>query len=370
MDISKKPKVVMIIGNGFDLNIGRKTSYKDFWLSDHCPKDYPAPLIQHLNSRWEGNLETVRWFDLENELLAYYDMYSIGGIQDLVTGPEQAFLRLYIKTENSHINDYDDAMKEQVYSLQNKGLLQLDTTWHSYIKCEYAEELVLSHEERDRKAYDLIKKGLCEYIIEASQADIDKDSIAYIVYKELCESEAHNNIASLTVHNFNYTPLPRILESTTVYNTHGKCEEGKIILGTKDYSKYDKEYDFFQKSFDPNFNPPSIVYDLLEADDIIIFGHSLGVNDSQYFKPFFQQQASIDKPKSKRITIFTKDEKGVCDVKRSIQVMTDYDLSLLSTLNRLDYIKTESINDDFSTFKSFLDRYGIDTSYYEFAFGK
>ena len=39
-------KIVLILGNGFDLDLGLKTSYKDFWESEFCPKDYPAPLIQ------------------------------------------------------------------------------------------------------------------------------------------------------------------------------------------------------------------------------------------------------------------------------------------------------------------------------------
>lgn len=41
-------KIVLILGNGFDLDLGLKTSYKDFWESDYCPKKYPAPLIRHL----------------------------------------------------------------------------------------------------------------------------------------------------------------------------------------------------------------------------------------------------------------------------------------------------------------------------------
>ena len=64
-------KIVLILGNGFDLDLGLKTSYKDFWESEFCPKDYPAPLIQHLNKRWSDDLEAVRWYDLENELRVY-----------------------------------------------------------------------------------------------------------------------------------------------------------------------------------------------------------------------------------------------------------------------------------------------------------
>lgn len=66
-----REKVVLILGNGFDLDLGLKTTYKDFWESDDCPKDYPAPLIRHLNDVWGDNLESVRWYDLENQLYEY-----------------------------------------------------------------------------------------------------------------------------------------------------------------------------------------------------------------------------------------------------------------------------------------------------------
>lgn len=64
-------KKVLIIGNGFDLNLGRKTSYKDFYESEFCPRYYPAPLIYHLNTKWGDNLDEVKWYDLENELEKY-----------------------------------------------------------------------------------------------------------------------------------------------------------------------------------------------------------------------------------------------------------------------------------------------------------
>lgn len=66
-------KKVLIIGNGFDLDLGRKTLYKDFYNSEDCPREYPAPLINYLNSKWASNLDAVKWYDLENELYSYYD---------------------------------------------------------------------------------------------------------------------------------------------------------------------------------------------------------------------------------------------------------------------------------------------------------
>lgn len=358
-----KLKVVLIIGNGFDLNLGRKTSYKDFWLSSYCPKDYPAPLIRHLNSKWDDNLEAVKWYDLENELLAYYDMLQRGGIKDLVTPSEQAFLELFVKTGNINRRNYDSGIQEQINSLEEKGLLTLDQGWHSYIECKYANELILSSVERDKKAFQMIKEGLCSYLKESLSSGIDPQSIAYILNLKLIQSESNNNI-DLVIYNFNYTEIPSIVQNISRYNTHGECQGGNIILGTKDYDKYNKDYDFLQKSFDANFNPPPIVYDLLESDDVIVFGHSLGINDSQYFEPFFKQQILINNPSHKRISIFTKDDNSVMDLKRSLQIMTGYNLSLLSTLNTIQYIRTDRIFEDWNLFDSLMKDYGMDVSYY------
>ncbi len=34
--MSEPRKIVLILGNGFDLDLGLKTSYKDFWESEFC----------------------------------------------------------------------------------------------------------------------------------------------------------------------------------------------------------------------------------------------------------------------------------------------------------------------------------------------
>ena len=86
-------KIVFILGNGFDRDLGLKTTYKDFWSSKFCPTDYPAPLIFHLNSHWPGNLEDVKWYDLENELYHYAKSFAYGGTRkDIITSEERDFL--------------------------------------------------------------------------------------------------------------------------------------------------------------------------------------------------------------------------------------------------------------------------------------
>jgi len=58
---------VVIIGNGFDLNLGRKTSYKDFIQSDQFKE-----LIQSKNSLCidlNNQLQERNWVDIEMEFM-------------------------------------------------------------------------------------------------------------------------------------------------------------------------------------------------------------------------------------------------------------------------------------------------------------
>lgn len=60
---------VLIIGNGFDLNLGLKTSYRDFINSDFFTRnleDISLPLFKHLSEVDKNN-----WIDIEKELESY-----------------------------------------------------------------------------------------------------------------------------------------------------------------------------------------------------------------------------------------------------------------------------------------------------------
>ena len=55
------PKIVLIIGNGFDLDLGLKTSYRDFIASKALEKYRSNPVIQELIKR----THIERWIDIE-----------------------------------------------------------------------------------------------------------------------------------------------------------------------------------------------------------------------------------------------------------------------------------------------------------------
>lgn len=60
---SKDIKIVFIIGNGFDLDLGWKTQFSQFASSSHWPSipSFVSPMYETLNENRQKSL----WFDLE-----------------------------------------------------------------------------------------------------------------------------------------------------------------------------------------------------------------------------------------------------------------------------------------------------------------
>ena len=355
-------KKILILGNGFDLDLGRATSYKSFYESKFFPKDYPAPIVKHLNERWTDNLESVKWYDLENEILNYYEKIKTAGDKyDLYNAKEKEILveinRIPTYTTFSIIQKNIDVVNRLIedHILYNKHHFIADKEIPS-INILVHPDALLSPVERDNRAIQKIKQGLTEYLESIQYNNIKESSAAATIIRTFVSD--YDNIEEYIVYNFNYMLLRSVENSNTVgvFNDmtnfiHGSIKDRNIIIGTKDH-KISPDYDFIQKSFDPKFNPPGLGMDLLEADDITIFGHSLGINDSQYFKAFFVQQSQPG-AKKKTITIFTKDEKSELQIKRALQEMTDWNLSALYSMNNLQIIKTDACNDD----KKLLSRY-------------
>ncbi len=356
--MSEHRKIVLILGNGFDLDLGLKTSYKDFWESEFCPKDYPAPLIHHLNQCWPENLEAVKWYDLENELLKYYlDMASPSNPKDVINEEEKDFLKIFEPYKwdygmyNDQVGIVQSLVDKRVILVANKAIRKL------YVP--YREDLSQPPVWRDKKALQLIKDGLCKYLESLKYEREARDTVAYQVLQFLAiEGEEKSSVA---IYSFNYTNVKRFVHSAKdadIQYMHGSCSDGKIIIGTRDEREISESYDFLQKSFDPSFNPPALVADLQDADEVVIFGHSIGENDRQYFKAFFLQQTNFANSQRKDITIFTRDAASEIQIKRSLERMTDWNLSTLFGLNNLQIIKTGDIKEDKEKLFKFLIKHG------------
>ena len=273
---------------------------------------------------------------------------------DLITDHEREFLNYY-NPANTSVKGHYPRYQDEINSLHEKGLLDLDMGWGTYMTIPYLDDLRQSPVWRDRKAFQLIKDGLCKYITKVSNHVPDTEGCSFNVLFAIARAKELGDYVN--IYTFNYTKLHHPYGSNLTnitHHVHGTCEDGKIIIGTQDSKEFNRDYDFLQKSFDPNFTSPALVYDLLNANEIVFFGHSIGVNDRQYFKSFFKQQTSTDAPKRKRITIFTRDEKSEVEIKRSLQEMTDHNLSTLYGMNDLEIIKTAEVKKSPKQFRDFM----------------
>lgn len=362
-------KIVLILGNGFDLDLGLKTSYKDFWESGFCPKDYPAPLIKHLNQCWPGSLDGVKWYDLENELLHYYNSRKNNLDYPDVISPE---LLDYVRNFNAYeytcraYSSIDEEMQELVkigYGEFNKIPL-----WASI---PLQEDFKHTQAWRDQKALQLIKDSLCNYLKSIDEPISASDTVAFHILLALSKSAEAGDFVN--IYTFNFTRVQRRgyeLKGIPVHYMHGNCENGNIIVGTRDDLEMVAEYDFLQKGMDDYFLPPDLVTALNISDEVIIFGHSLGTNDRQYFAPFFKRQASEDNPAKKDITIFTHNHESQREIKRALQQMTDGKLSSLFSINRPVIIKTSNIDEDQQSLLDFLVKHHTKKDYAEFVIGE
>ena len=368
--MSEHHKIILILGNGFDLDLGLKTSYKDFWESDFCPKNYPAPLIFHLNQRWSDNLDAVRWYDLENELLNYYkSLTDPTKGDDIITNEEKSLLKEFTSYSFA-CGMYNDRI-ELIQSLVNKGVL---------LFCENPFPRVLEHNKedalqspiwRDRKALKLIKKGLCDYLKSIDKPIPESLSVAFHVLLSMtkCIEAGH----SIDIYTFNYTRVQmrgHSIDSIPIHYMHGNYEDGNIIVGTRDSTQMVREYDFLQKVMDDSFMPPDTVSALKTTEEVIIFGHSLGENDKQYFEQFFKTQANEDNLNKKCIYIFTRDTNSKADIKRAIQSMIGGNLSMLYSINKPFIIRTSEIKKDQKDFYNFLLNHHTDERFAKDLIGK
>lgn len=64
MEDKRIPKRLLIIGDGFDLDLGRNTRYSDFAKSGFWAKNLKSQLYRYLSQK----SQIEKWFDLEGEL--------------------------------------------------------------------------------------------------------------------------------------------------------------------------------------------------------------------------------------------------------------------------------------------------------------
>ena len=283
-------KHIYVIGNGFDIDLGWRTSYKDFYVSkltgwnvhfgpsDDC---LPKYLLDHAGENW---------FDLERTIYDYCLAKSKGNL------------------DNDLMNrDYHDYVSI-------KGQLE------RFVK-ERSNEPV----NESSKAYEILKS----YLELISDTDLPPDMRPELI-------------------SFNYTPLGKVAKQINpkvnfkYMPIHGTIDNNSCIFGFHDDIQIKGVYRDIQKSMDDNYNPGRIMPLLMDAKGITFFGLSMGFIDAVYFKEVLKAASQPGDYKTRKIMdieFITKDKNSKRDIKKNLQDI-GIDFQALSTTNNVTFTLT------------------------------
>lgn len=279
---------ILILGNGFDLDLGLHTTYSDFWnnnkwreIKNSCPESY-------LVSSLEQYRITHNWFDLESGLL---------------DGAQKLNKRLSSSFDNSK---YKESFRMLVNQLK---------------------EYVLDQQTQFIPNPKSVAKQILEAISYAEDS-VYIYSFNYTDIKALC-----NRL--------------EVLELPSVFHVHGSLKpHDDIILGIEleDISNIPERLTFLIKSNNPYYQKNHLLRDLENTDNVIFFGHSINGMDFPYFKDYFidLSDLSADKSEKKHITIITKDESSEMQIKDNFR-RNGIDVRTLFNRVDLEFIMTDGI---------------------------
>lgn len=219
---------IIIIGNGFDLSLGLKTSYKDFIQSDYFNSllNQYNNLAIYLNEKQEIN----NWVDIEKELTEY----------------------------SKKIQDDKSKVKNDFKELKNALM--------NYLKEAQEEEI-----NQDSKAFEMMKNEILDtdiiYNFNYTNSVFKVTEILGISNIEAKHSFVHGSIENKNI-------------------IFGVEDNAKIKNDAHIFFKKSAHHNFTES------NIIKILHNSDEKVDLVIFGHSLGITDSSYFSNYFDSLTS------------------------------------------------------------------------------
>ena len=295
-------KRLLILGNGFDVDLGMKSRYSDFAKSKVWQEKIENNAL--LQSR-KGLLKALvnakekeAWFDIEKTMMDYI-----------------------IKQEELH---------------ETYGYPSAST---------------------DREEYQVICSALKEYLSDESETfHINNNSVAERAFKDLMEVGLFHKI-----YTFNYTDINDVSDRLEVHSqpevchVHGSLEpDDDIILGVEGEQIIPEPYKFMYKTSSRYYRSTNLYDDLNSANEIVFFGHSINGMDFDYFRHFFKVQSDDEANgyRRKYVRIFTYDNDSANDIKYSLRE-NDILPNKLYSLNNFDVVLCKDIEnkDRFETGK-------------------
>lgn len=283
---SSNYEVIVVIGNGFDVNLGLKTKYSDFIKSDIFQEEMISnSLFKYLFTQYTQN---NGWIDAEIEL------------------------KNYTKSNPENYHEEFKILKQKLTQYLRKTT---DRESDAYKKIHTIETEALKI-MRDIKDMNFL-------ILNFNYTNTCED-ILFHLYNG--NNELYHNAKKRIIH------------------VHGSIENNNIIFGIEDKANIDEKYIYLKKSVNPNFCILDVETILQRnSEDILFFGYSLGVTDYTYFKDFFARLSLYSIESGKSVIVFYYGQSNYFDIHKRIDEMSNKSISGIKQRNELLLIDLQEV---------------------------
>lgn len=273
-------ETLLIVGNGFDLSMGFKTSYGDFMKSSYFPHEETSSLCSYLHNQYEENMG---WIDIENELSEYSRILTTK--------------KLNAKKINTILDI--DSLREEYDELK------------SSLKCYLQEET--------KRAFGPSPDNPAKRVIDQLPAE---SKIISFNYTSIIERMTRDRFCA---------------SEGNLLHIHGSLAPyDDIVFGVEDSAKLSKEHVFLYKAHSPHLKVQEFSDWLNSAERIIFYGYSLGDTDRQYFEKFFRKLCSDDRTYTE-LVFYYYDQSSYDNLIWQLQMLTNHKLTQLQILNKIEF---------------------------------
>jgi len=338
---------LIIVGNGFDLAHGLKTSYRDF-LDDLRKKIYANP---------------------ENFSNLVYTTQNNTGIKlkpRIINSKETIYKNEFLRLLNDHV-----AERRNWSDIEYLYFKLLSSFFDNHdIKGAFKVDRIHSNPKQLNDDFSLIKAQLEEYLLEEQKRFLEIEALSYFFSKF--------NSTKTSVLNFNYTNTVqkylKSMKNIELIHIHGElnCSENPMIFG---FAANDIESKKLIDQEDNEFmvNIKKINYKLTDNElrlkqylddslhiDVYILGHSCGISDKHILNQIFNHKSV------KSIVIFYHNgSEGYTQCAINIdRIIDDYSkdrqeppafTKFFNKPNCSPFIQHNSLDSEISDFKSFIE---------------
>lgn len=209
-------KKLLILGNGFDIDLGLKTRYSNFANSDI----------------WKTLIGKTYNFDQD----------LLGALRD---------------------------------AKEKEAWFDIEKTMNDYVRALRQDDLTARLVDKDKVNFKKVSEALSQYLKEEQEnRTLDTNSYAAKILRLTSE------VGGFEYYTFNYTSLSNIanscgitIDASHITHVHGSLENDSIILGilTDPADPIHEQYSFMYKDNSRFYMPNNMYEDFDKADDIIFF---------------------------------------------------------------------------------------------------